>query len=49
MAEPHMRKLTALALCMLLPTREPELLKRTPQILVAVSSALLDSDYHSYE
>jgi len=39
-AEAHMRKLNGLALCLLLPTNDPQLLQRTPHILSMTTSVL---------
>jgi hypothetical protein len=49
MSESHMRKLTALALCLLLPTNDPQLLQRTPLILSVVTSVLADTHPNPFE
>jgi len=42
MAEPHMRKLTALALCVLLATNDPALLSRFNAIIIAIIDIMHD-------
>jgi hypothetical protein len=49
MSEAHMRKLTGLALCLLLPTNDPQLLQRTPLILGVVTSVLADTHQNPFE